>query len=123
MKVLADAGILRPSSSDWASNVVMPRKENGTWRMCVDYLELNLKTKNKGTYMLPRIDDTLDSLNCAKFSCRLDVIQFYHHIELSKEKPVLNAPKCNLLHQEYTYTPFGYVGAPRTFQKTMDCII
>ena len=32
------------------------------WRMCIDYRELNLKTKNPDSYMLPRIDDTLDSL-------------------------------------------------------------
>ena len=126
VKVLADAGIIRPSSSEWASNVVMARKKDGTWRMCVDYRELNLKTKNKGTYMLPRIDDTLDALNRAKFFCSLDVIQGYHHIELtesSKQKTAFYAPKCNPSHWEYNYMPFGLVGAPRTFQKMMDRII
>ena len=126
VKKLHDCGIIRPSDSEWASNVVMARKKDGTWRMCVDYRELNLKTKNKGTYMLPRIDDTLDSLSRAKFFCSLDVIQGYHHIELteeSKQKTAFHAPKCNPSHWEYNFMPFGLVGAPRTFQKMMDRII
>ena len=126
VKNLADAGIIRPSESEWASNVVMARKKDGTWRMCVDYRELNLKTKNKGSYMLPRIDDTLDALNRAKFFCSLDVIQGYHHIELteqSKPKTAFYAPKCNPSHWEYNFMPFGLVGAPRTFQRMMDRLI
>ena len=126
IKDLADGGIIRPSESEWASNVVMARKKDGTWRMCVDYRELNLKTKNKGTYALPRIDDTIDSLNRAKYFCSLDVIQGYHHVELteeSKEKTAFHAPGCNPSHWEYNYMPFGLVGAPRTFQRMMDRII
>ena len=67
VKKLADCGVIRPSKSERASNVVMARTKDGTWRMCVDYRELNTKTKNKGTYMLTRIDDTLDSLHRTKF--------------------------------------------------------
>ena len=123
---LHKAGIIRPSESDWASNVVMAKKKDGTWRMCIDYRELNTKTKNKGTYMLPRIDDTLDSLSRAKFFCSLDIIQGYHHIELSDEskaKTAFHAPRCNPSHWEYNYMPFGLVGAPRTFQRMMDRIL
>ena len=126
VKELADAGVIRPSESEWASNVVMARKKDGTWRMCVDYRDLNIKTRNKGTYMLPRIDDTLDSLSRAKYFCSLDVIQGYHHIELteeSKAKTAFHAPRCNPSHWEYNFMPFGLVGAPRTFQKMMDRII
>ena len=126
VKKLHDAGVIRPSESEWASNVVMARKKDGTWRMCIDYRELNTKTKNKGTYMLPRIDDTLDSLSRAKFFCSLDVIQGYHHIELteeSKPKTAFHAPRCNPSHWEYNFMPFGLVGAPRTFQRMMDRIL
>ena len=94
--------------------------------MCIDYRELNTKTKNKGTYMLPRIDDTLDSLSRAKFFCSLDIIQGYHHIELSDEskaKTAFHAPRCNPSHWEYNFMPFGLVGAPRTFQRMMDRIL
>ena len=126
VKKLHDAGIIRPSESEWASNVVMVRKKDGQWRMCVDYRELNTKTKNKGTYMLPRIDDTLDSLSRAKYFCSLDIIQGYHHVELSeesKQKTAFHAPKCNPAHWEYNFMPFGLVGAPRTFQRMMDRIL
>ena len=126
VRKLHEAGIIRPSESEWASNVVMAKKKDGTWRMCIDYRELNTKTKNKGTYMLPRIDETLDSLSRAKFFCSLDIIQGYHHIELSDEskpKTAFHAPKCNPSHWEYNYMPFGLVGAPRTFQRMMDRIL
>ena len=76
--------------------------------------------------MLPRIDDTLDSLSRAKFFCTLDIIQGYHHIELteeSKSKTAFHAPKCNPSHWEYNFMPFGLVGAPRTFQRMMDRVI
>ena len=74
-----EQGRIRPSNSEWASNVVLVRKKatdpnaEPEWRMCIDYRELNLKTKNKHSYMLPRIDDTLDALNRAKFVCTLDI--------------------------------------------------
>ena len=126
VETLAEAGIIRPSTSEWASNVVLAKKKDGTWRMCVDYRELNLKTKNKGTYMLPRIDETLDSLGRAKYFCSLDVIQGYHHVELtdeSKAKTAFHAPRCSPAHWEYNFMPFGLVGAPRTFQRMMDRIL
>ena len=126
IKKLHDAGVIRPSESEWASNVVMAKKKDGSWRMCIDYRELNRKTRNKGTYMLPRIDETLDALSRAKYFCSFDVIQGYHHVELteeSKQKTAFHAPRCNPSHWEYNYMPFGLVGAPRTFQKMMDRIL
>ena len=41
--------------SDWLANVVMVKKANGKWRMCVDFIDLN-KACPKDSYLLPRID-------------------------------------------------------------------
>ena len=126
-KTIADLhqqGRIRPSHSEWASNVVLVKKKQtdmtkpAEWRMCIDYRELNLKTKNPDSYMLPRIDDTLDSLSRAKFFCTLDIQQGYHNVELSeraKEKSAFHVPCVNPPHWEWIYMPFGLVGAPRTF--------
>ena len=131
-KTIADLqkqGRIRPSTSEWASNVVLVKKKQedltkpAEWRMCIDYRELNLKTKNPDSYMLPRIDDTLDSLSRARFFCTLDIQQGYHNVELTeraKQKSAFHVPCVNPPHWEWVYMPFGLVGAPRTFQRLMD---
>ena len=118
--------MIRPSTSEWASNVVLVKKKDTSWRMCIDYRKLNAKTLNPDSYMLPRIDDTLDALNRAKFFCTLDIQQGYHNVELTesaKAKTAFHAPFCNPSHWEYVYMPFGLVRAPRTFQRLMDRIL
>ena len=45
---------------NWLANVVMVKKANGKWRMCVDFIDLN-KTCSKDSYPLPRIDHLVDS--------------------------------------------------------------
>jgi transposase InsO family protein len=126
---LHDQGRIRPSNSEWASNVVLVRKKAtdpkspAEWRMCIDYRELNLKTRNKHSYMLPRIDDTLDALNRARYFCTLDIQQGYHNVQLTDravEKTAFHVPCVNPPHWEWTCMPFGLVGAPRTFQRLMD---
>ena len=126
---LRKQGRIRPSTSEWASNVVLVRKKQDDptkqpeWRMCIDYRELNTKTKNPDSYMLPRIDDTLDSLSRAKFFCTLDIQQGYHNVELTeraKQKTAFHVPCVNPPHWEWIHMPFGLVGAPRTFQRLMD---
>ena len=52
---------MEPSSSPWASLVVLVKEKNGNYRFCVDYRKLNSVTI-KDSYPLPRIDDTLDAL-------------------------------------------------------------
>ena len=126
IRALQENGLIRPSNSEWASNVVLVKKKDGTWRMCIDYRELNKKTLNPDTYMLPRIDDTLDALSRAKYFCTLDIMQGYHNVELAesaKPKTAFHAPFCNPSHWEYVYMPFGLVRAPRTFQRLMDRVL
>ena len=123
---LAEKGIIRPSTSNWASNVLLVKKKDDTWRMCIDYRELNRKTKNVDPYMLPRIDDTLDQLGDAKFFCTLDLISGYHQVELSDEskpKTAFTTPRMNPSQWEYNCMPFGVQGGPATFQRLMDKLL
>jgi hypothetical protein len=58
LRQLLNAGIIQPSHSPWASNVVLVRKKDKTLRLCVDYRQLNNITK-KDSYALPRIEELL----------------------------------------------------------------
>nr|GEV35217.1 putative reverse transcriptase domain-containing protein [Tanacetum cinerariifolium] len=61
LQELSDKGFIRPSSSPWGSPVLFVKKKDGSFRMCIDYRELN-KLKVKNRYPLPRIDDLSDQL-------------------------------------------------------------
>ncbi|GJS57391.1 hypothetical protein Tco_0652175 [Tanacetum coccineum] len=61
LKELSDKGFIRPSSSPWGAPVLFVKKKDGSFRMCIDYRELN-KLTVKNLYPLPRIDDLFDQL-------------------------------------------------------------
>ncbi|GJW08122.1 hypothetical protein Tco_1570545 [Tanacetum coccineum] len=63
LKELSDKGFIRPSSSPWGAPVLFVKKKDGSFRMCIDYRELN-KLTVKNRYPLPRIDDLFDQLQC-----------------------------------------------------------
>ena len=73
-----------PSSSPFASNVVLARKKDNTLRLCVDFRQLNLNTK-KDSYSLPRIEDLLDCLSHSSYFSVVDMKSGYHH-EPHKER-------------------------------------
>ncbi|GKE60758.1 hypothetical protein Tco_1511125, partial [Tanacetum coccineum] len=61
LKELSDKGFIRPSSSPWGAPILFVKKKDGSFRMCIDYRELNKMTV-KNRYPLPRIDDLFDQL-------------------------------------------------------------
>ncbi|GKF60403.1 putative reverse transcriptase domain-containing protein [Tanacetum coccineum] len=61
LKELFDKGFIRPSSSPWGAPVLFVKKKDGSFRMCIDYQELN-KLTVKNRYPIPRIDDLFDQL-------------------------------------------------------------
>ena len=113
-------GLIRESSSPYASAVVLVRKTDGSLRLCVDYRALNAKT-HKDAYPLPRIDEALDTLKGAKYFCSLDLTHGYHHIPVDEEdieKTAFRVETGGLY--EYTRMPFGLCNAPATFMRVMD---
>jgi len=71
--MMLKTGVIRPSRSPWAAPVVLAPKKDGGVRFCIDYRELNKITK-KDVYPLPRIDDTVDALNGAKYLTAFDML-------------------------------------------------
>ncbi|GKB37669.1 putative reverse transcriptase domain-containing protein [Tanacetum coccineum] len=72
LKELKDKGFIRPSSSPWGAPVLFVKKKDGSFRMCIDYRELN-KLTIKNRYPLPRIDDLFDQLQGSRYFSKIDL--------------------------------------------------
>ena len=69
---------------DWLANVVLVKKANGKWRMCVDFMDLN-KACSKDSFSLPRIDQLVDSTEGHKLLTFLDAFSGYNQIKMAEE--------------------------------------
>ncbi|GJS85623.1 putative reverse transcriptase domain-containing protein [Tanacetum coccineum] len=79
LQELADKGFIRPSSSPWGAPVLFVKKNDGSFRMCIDYRELN-KLTVKNRYLLPRIDDLFDQLQGSSVYLKIDLGSGYHQL-------------------------------------------
>nr|GEV21351.1 hypothetical protein [Tanacetum cinerariifolium] len=83
-KELTKAGILKKVKHQmWVANPVMVKKNNGGWRMCFDFTDIN-KTCPKDCYPLPKIDWKIESLAEFCLKCSLDAYNGYHQIQMAE---------------------------------------
>ncbi|GKA22875.1 reverse transcriptase domain-containing protein [Tanacetum coccineum] len=103
----------------WLSNPVMVKNYDGTWRMCVDFKDLN-NACPKDCYPLPEIDWKIESLCGYPFKCFLDAYKGYHQIKMAKEDEEKTAFTTNQWIFCYSNKLFGLKNARATYERLVD---
>ncbi len=119
---LEKQGIVRRSSSCWASPLHMVRKPDGSWRPCGDFRRLNLITV-PDKYPLPRMEDLSARLAGCKVFSKLDLKQGYHQIPMRPADISKTAIITPFGLFEYTRMPFGLRNSGQSFQRLMDKVL
>lgn len=122
VKDMIKQDVIEPSSSPWASPIVLVKKKDGSTRFCIDYRKLNSVTK-KDAYPLPRIDEILDHLSGAKYFSSLDLASGYWQVEVEPEDREKTAFITGEGLFQFKVLPFGLSNAPGTFQRLMDAVL
>lgn len=119
---LLNSGIIRHSSSAYASPALLVDKASGAKRLCVDYRQLN-KITVKEKYPMPVIEDLIDRLQGCKYYTSLDLKSGYHQVCVKEEDIHKTAFVTPDAHFEYVRVPFGLCNGPSVFQRLMNTVL
>ncbi|GKE15901.1 putative reverse transcriptase domain-containing protein [Tanacetum coccineum] len=119
LKELSNKVFIRPSSLPWGAPVLFVKKKDGSFRMCIDYKELN-KLTVKNRYPLPRIDDLFDQLQGFNVYSKIDLRSCYHQLRVREEDIPKTAFRTRYGHYEFQVMPFGLTNVPAVFMDLMN---
>lgn len=122
IKKLLDTGVIIESQSDWASPLVLVPKATGELRMCVDYRDLNERTR-KDQYPLPRIEDRLNVLRGMSIFAFLDLFSGFYQVRMKNKDIHKTAFVTFEGLYEFVVTHFGLINAPSTFQRMVNKLL
>ena len=99
---------------EWLANVIMVKKSNGKWRMCVDFTNLN-RTYPKDSFPLPRIDQLVDSTAGHELLTFMDAFSGYNQIRMNEENQEKTAFVTSQGLYCYKVMPFGLKNVGATY--------
>jgi hypothetical protein len=119
LQKLLRANLIYPIlDSQWVSPLVIVPQKNGKWRICVKFRELN-KATHRDYFLLPFIDQVLDTLSRKKYFSFLDGFSGYKQIQIAPEDKENTTFTCPWGTYAYRVLPFGLCNAPTTFQRVI----
>nr|GEW96716.1 putative reverse transcriptase domain-containing protein [Tanacetum cinerariifolium] len=119
LQELSDKGFIRPSSSPWGAPVLFVKKNDGSFRMCIDYRELN-KLTVKNRYPLSRINDLFDQLQGSSIYSKIDLRSSYHQLRVREEDIPKTAFRTRYGHYEFQVMSFCLTNAPAVFMDLIN---
>ena len=110
---------MRSYYSDWLANVILIKKANGKWKMCVDFTNLN-KACPKDSFLLPRINQLMYSTAGHKLLTFMDAFLGYNQIKMAKEDREKTAFIISQGLYYYKVIPFRQKNAGATYQRLVN---
>jgi len=121
-KLLSVGHIREIQYPEWLANVVLVKKANGKWRMCVDFTDLN-KAYPKDSYPLRSINAQVDNVSGCRLLSFLDAFFGYNQIQMHPRDECKTTFMTKLCIYFYKVMPFGLKNAGATYQKLMDRVL
>ncbi|GKF44067.1 hypothetical protein Tco_0130619 [Tanacetum coccineum] len=113
LQELEDKGFIRPSTSPWGAPVLFIKKKDESFRMCIDYRELN-KLTVKNRYPLLRIDDLFNQLQGLSVYSKIDLRLGYHQMRVRDEDIPKTAFRMRYGHYELHCSSMIFTSTPAT---------
>ncbi|KAK0596320.1 hypothetical protein LWI29_014629 [Acer saccharum] len=118
-KLLAAGSIGEVKYPEWMANVVLVKKKNSQWRMCIDFTDLN-KACPKDSFLLPRIDQLVDATAEHETLSFMDAYSRYNQIKIHKPDEEKTSFTTDQGLYCYTVMPFGLKNAGATYQRLVN---
>ena len=115
---LRNNGVIRSSTSSYAAPICPVKKKDGTMRLCIDYRQLNARTKSDA-FPTGNVLDVIDNMAGARYFSTIDLAQGYHQVPVAEADREKTAFRTSSGLWEFTRMPFGLKGAPATFCRLM----
>lgn len=122
VKEMETQGLIEPSTSGWASPIVLPKKKNGDYRLCVDLRQVNNQTISDA-YPMPDLRNLIKQVSGAKVFSTLDLNSGYWQVEVEEGSRPMTAFSTPRGLYQFRVMPFGLKNAPATFMRLMEEVL